>query len=394
MNDIIFVSLELWDDVWRRNQFLCAEFAKRHKDRKILFVGPALDFSYMVRTGQCGELQRPAPRTVPEFPNIAITRPLKLAPTSLVAGQYLNEWVARLHIRRSISRLNIRNPIIWINSHSAAHLVGRIEAASVIYDITDDWTSFADQSERARDLIIAQDEELCRNADAVIVCSEKLYELKKDIATDLHIVPNGVDAEHYRQVLDGDSPLPLAASKWRKPVLGYTGTIHPERVDLELVEKLARHFVDGTVVLLGPVLLRDTSKQRLGRCGNVILPGPVAYREIPRYMRAFDVSITPHLVTPFTESLNPIKLWEYLAAGKPIVSTPVAGFRDYPNVINCASSHQEFIDGVVAALAEKTERSETRRNEVRAHSWKSRGEKVEEIMRDCVTRMQFNPVFT
>ena len=125
---------------------------------------------------------------------------------------------------------------------------------AVIYDITDDWTTFT-QSQSLTRRIIAQDAELCRRADAVIVCSEKLFELKRDMAQRLYLIPNGVNADHYRPVLDENGPLPAETRGWKKPVLGYTGSIHPDRVDVSLIADIARAMPQATLALVGPNML-------------------------------------------------------------------------------------------------------------------------------------------
>ena len=112
-------------------------------------------------------------------------------------------------------RLGLRNPVLWLNPHDAVHLAGRLDERAVIYDITDDWSELT-QSAALRQLTIAQDAELCRRADAVIVCSEKLLEKKRPLARNLHLVPNGVDAAHYARVLDATGPLPPEAAAWRQ----------------------------------------------------------------------------------------------------------------------------------------------------------------------------------
>ncbi|MDB5334092.1 MAG: hypothetical protein JWP03_5243 [Phycisphaerales bacterium] len=173
------------------------------------------------------------------------------------------------------------------------------------------------------------------------------------------------------------------AKAWAGPVLGYTGTIHPDRVDVELVEAVARKMRAGSVVLVGPNMLPGDQSERLRKCGNVFLPGPVPYAEIPNIMRAFDVCITPHRVTAFTESLNPIKLWEYLAAGKPIVSTDVAGFRDYPQFVRIASGADEFLAAAEAGMREGPHLRPARRAEARRHSWAGRVDQISAVLETC-----------
>ncbi len=369
--------MENWDDVWRRNQFVCAGLARRFPNRKILFVGLPVNVTNDIRRGRLPSLSADA--AVPGLPNITLTRPLKLLPDTLGWGRRLNEALFRRHVRAAARRLGMQSPILWLNPHSAVHMAGQMGESQVIYDITDDWTTLT-QSPALTKLTIAQDAALCRRADAVLVCSERLYEMKQGLTERLYLIPNGVDADHYKSVLDGAGPLPSPAEDWAKPVLGYTGTIHPDRVDVPLIEALAKRFSSGTIALVGPNMLTGEDKQRLAACGNVVLTGPVPYAEVPEIMRAFDVCITPHRVTPFTESLNPIKLWEYLAAGKPIVATPVAGFRDYPQFVRLASDADGFADAVEAVLMEDPSMGEARRSEARHHSWNSRLDKIVEVM--------------
>jgi len=382
--DLIFVSLEDWDEVWRRNQFLCAGLARRFPDRKILFVGLPRDVSHSLRHGRLGALRAMPLEAAPEYPNITLLHPLKVFPNTLPWGRRANEVLMRRQIRRAASALGIARPLLWLNPHSAVHMAGRMGERAVVYDITDDWISLT-QRDWLRRLTAAQDAALCRRADAVIVCSQKLYDMKRGLTSNLHLIPNGVDAAHYRRVQDTALPLPPPAAHWPRPVLGYTGTVHPDRVDVGLIEVLARRFAQGTVALVGPNHLPAADEARLKALRNVQRTGPVPYAQVPDYMSAFDVCITPHRMTPFTESLNPIKLWEYLAGGKPIVSTDVAGFRDYPQFVRIAGTPEAFLEACEAALAEGQTGQAARQAEARLHSWESRIDAVEAVMQECLS---------
>lgn len=376
MQDLIFVSLENWDEVWRRNQFLCAGLARRFPDSKILFVGLTRDVTNDLRHGRLPAL-RLGDASVPGLPNITITRPLKLLPNTLGWGRRINEALFRAHVNRAALRLGIKCPLLWLNPQTAVHMVGKMGEQSVVYDITDDWTALT-QTQALKRLTVAQDQELCGLAETIFVCSEHLFAIKRDLARNLHMVSNGVEAEHYERVLDGEGPLPAPANGWAKPVLGYTGTLHPDRVDVELIESLAHRFPQGTIALIGPNMLVGKDLARLEACPNIVLTGPMPYETLPEIMRAFDVCITPHKVSAFTESLNPIKLWEYLAAGKPIVSTDVAGFRDYPQFVSLAPDADSFALAVDAALLEEPSVAQERRAEARKHSWEAR---LDDILR-------------
>jgi teichuronic acid biosynthesis glycosyltransferase TuaH len=376
--DLIFVSMENWDDIWRRNQFVCAELARRHPLSKILFVGLARDISNRLRHGNFAELKQSTTYGIPAIPNITITHPLKFFPNSIPFTRRLNERMFRRHVRRAARSLGITRPVLWLNPHSANHMAGRMDESAVIYDITDDWTSLT-QSPKLKRLVEFQDADLCRRADQVIVCSQRLHNLKSGLCSNLHLIPNGVDAEHYRSAYESTAAPPAPADRWPKPVFGYTGTIHPDRVDVNLIESFARNLTTGSIALIGPNHLREADMARLN-LPNVFFTDAVPYQQIPHYMRAFDVCIAPHLVTPFTESLNPIKLWEYLAVGKPIVSTPIAGFRDYPQLVYLASTPAEFSAMMQQSLFEDPGKPPARRREALRHSWSTRVDEIESVM--------------
>ena len=381
MRDLIFVSLENWDDIWRRNQFLCTELTRRHPGVRILFVGLASNFLKELFRRGLRVFSTPAVSAAPGHPSILLTYCWQLFPNRFRLGRWCNEALARRRVRRIAGQLDLRRPVLWLNPHDAAHMAGRLGEAAVVYDVTDDWSKVSQPAERMR-RTIREDARLCRVADAVIVCSESLREDKERLSRNVHLVPNGVDAAHYAVPRAN----PPGTTLWGGNVYGYTGTLHGDRIDVALVRRLAGIIGHtGSIVLIGPDHLSAAEKERL-RLPNVFLVGAVPYARLPEYMHRFDVCIVPHKVTPFTESLNPIKLWEYLALGKPIVATRVAGFRDYPQFVHLVDGAEEFAGQALLAMNEPTRVAAERRAEAAQHSWEARYDAVETILADCLSR--------
>ena len=384
MRDLIFISMEDWDEQWRRNQFVSAELARRHPNAKILFLGVPRNLWRHAARGDLATLFRSPVRSVNEFPNITVSRALRVGLQRFQWGIRLNEFITRRHVRGLAARLGMDRPILWLNPHWATHMICRMGESGTVYDITDDWIS-RDQPKWLAEQTRRQDEEMCRRAGAVIVCSQRLLDMKQSLAGGkLHLIPNGVDAEHYRVVLGGEGPIPPEAAAWPKPVFGYTGTVHPDRLDLDLIEGVARLLTAGSLVFIGPNHLSPSQTRRLIETGRVIFHGPVPYAEIPQYMRAFDACMTPHRLSQFVESLQPIKLWEYLAAGKPIVATGVAGFRDYPRLVRLAHGSEEFCRQLEATIDEGPLLSSARQAIARQHSWRTRVDAIEQVLEDLV----------
>jgi glycosyltransferase involved in cell wall biosynthesis len=251
---------------------------------------------------------------------------------------------------------------------------------ALIYDIGDDWNAFK-QSARLMRIVAQDDDVLTRRADAVMVVSAHLYELKQSAARQIYLIPNGVDARRYFPVSLRQLPPHPMTRDWPHPVLGHTGTLQPQRSDVDLIITVARAFPQGTVALVGPDSLDEDSRRRLTGEPNIRLTGPVDHAQVPFVMSAFDVCLVPHRVTAFSDSQCPLKLFEYLAAGLPIVATSVAGFRDYPDLVHLGDGEQAFIAAIGAALSESPELSRRRREAAMAHTWESRLDLFVEVLR-------------
>lgn len=370
--DIVFVSLEAWDDIWRRNQFFCRELARR--GWRILFVEPAADWSAGLRRRDWTQFARRVDWSPNGLPSLRVTRPVKVMPKSSPRGQRVNHTILRRHIASRTRALRMSRPVLWVNDHSAWRLAESLDASRVLYDVTDDWTQMNDLPEY-RELVAEQDRRLCELADHVVVCSPHLLELKRPLARHVSLVPNAVDAAAYGKVSDISTRHPRT-THWRGPVLGYTGTLHADRLDLDLLRRVAARW-PGTIALVGPSHL---AADQLSDLPNIELVGPVPHEQLPKFMAAMDVLIVPHVVSPFTESLNPLKLWEYLASGKPIVSTPAAGFREHAGHVRLAATAEDFTAQCEAALRDDPVSAAARRREAQPHAWASRVDMVERLM--------------
>lgn len=382
MTRVVFVSLEPWDDIWRRNQFLCDGLLRRSVSTQILFVQPPYDNSYAMRTRNFAQIRLSASLVSGGYEGrLQLYTPTKWFPNSLPLGRKHNESYLTKQVRRVLASLGWSATHLWINAHEAASLLDAGIAVQSIYDITDDWTKFSGNQSHLN-VVKQQDFKLCVEATQVIVCSDQLFEDKGDLvkANRLHLIPNGVHIEHYQAVMDHGMPVHLVTKNWKKPVFGYTGTIHGDRVDVELISRIAEANPQATIAMVGPNLLDADDRLTLSRYSNIVFTGPKPYAELPNIMRAFDVCIVPHVVTSFTESLNPIKLWEYLAAGKPIVSMNVAGFKDFPELVHVSDSHERFLKNLDSALPELPPLTSARQATALQHSWDKRIDQVIQIL--------------
>jgi glycosyltransferase involved in cell wall biosynthesis len=251
-----------------------------------------------------------------------------------------DERLARA-VMHSAASLDMRAPLLWINDPGAVALAQR-SGWPTLYDITDDWLS-ADRSEADVERAATNEARLLQIAREVVVCSPEL-ERRKGASRPVVLIPNAVDVDAYRRPTRRPTDLPEG------PVALYLGTVHPDRLDVELCDATARALgFDGTLTLVGPNLLSPDQARRLEHTGARLL-GARARDEVVGYLQHADVLVVPHVVTAFTDSLDPIKLYEYQAVGRPVVSTSVAGFRDADDPRITVADDAAFVAAVVAAL--------------------------------------------
>lgn len=319
MRDLVVLSLEAWDEVWRRNQHLVAGLLRAGAVEQVLFVEPAVDTVHTLRRqGRLvrGRGLRQAVLDGVPAGTLWLWEPTKVLPRRLDRG-YDRRWAAA--VVRAAARAGLVDPMLWVNDAMGAELLD-LTGLPTLYDVTDDWLA-ADRPPAEHARLADQERRLLDQADEVVVCSPGLAS-SKGAARPVHLVPNGVDRTAYQRDLPRPADLPGGQ------VLLYAGTVHPDRVDVDLLVDTAR-AVDGRarVVLLGPQLLARPDTDRLAAAGVVLL-GPRPAREVPTYLVHADVLLVPHVVDAFTASLDPIKRYEYAAAGRPIVATAVSGFLD------------------------------------------------------------------
>ena len=312
---IVVCSLEAWDEVWRRNQFLVDGLLRADAGLDVLFVEPAVDLPYELAHGR--RPSRTGLRHLADEPRVSLFRPRKLVPRR-VAGDSVDARRGQA-VASAVARLGLASPLLWINDASYAALAEQV-AWPVAYDITDDWL-LAGKPGSANIRLRRDDARLLRRAEEVVVVSESLAASRRTLRAGLNVIPNAVDVGHFRR--PRPRPVDLPAGK----VALYVGTQHDERVDVELCMAIARAISPAKLVFVGPNCMSEGSTDRLLEEGCVLL-GPRPYDDVPAYYQHADLVLVPHLVSPFTESLDPIKGYECLAVGRPTLSTPVAGMRD------------------------------------------------------------------
>lgn len=378
MPDMVVIARDVWGTMKRRRHFLSLEWAR---DRRILFVEPPVSLPRLI-SGRPDSLSRFDTVLKPPVEvekNIFSFTPLRPLPESVPYAPLANAAAFNRQVASAMKKAGFVRPVLWITPEYGASLLSSVSHSVSIYDITDDWTT-AGITPSHRDRIVRDDALMLRRADIVFAVSESLRDSKRHLRQDVRLMPNGARIDLYE---DPPPPPPPPLNSIKRPIVGYAGTVHPDRVDVSLIKKIAR-LASGefSLVFIGPCLLPRADISTLESFNNIHFIPAQSMEILPAFISNFDVCSIPHLLTPFTHSLDPIKIYEYLAAGRPIVSTPVKGIMGLRDFIDIAEVAEDFYSIIKKALAgEGKSDAASRRAEAQKHTWSQRAESIDAIIR-------------
>lgn len=241
-------------------------------------------------------------------------------------------------------RLGVKPDLTWFVAPHLASIAGELGEKLTVYYVTDDHASLPNVDVEA---VRAMDDELTRRADVVFVASETLLERKRALNPEVHVAPHGVDAAHFARALDPALAIPEDAASLRRPIVGFFGLI--ERwIDLDLVAWLAEQRPDWTFLMIGRVAVPDAE---VPRRPNVVYLGRRPYEALPAYGKAFSAALIPYRLTQQVLHANPLKLREYLAMGKPIVTVSTPEIDKFARWVRIGRTREEMLVHLDAAVA-------------------------------------------
>ena len=272
---------------------------------------------------------------------------------------------------------------LWFYTPMAMPLATGLPAGGVVYDCMDELAAFR----HAPRQLLQRENALFRQADLVFAGGQSLYESKRDRHAAVHCLPSSVDAAHFAPVAGAAARAP-ATGRADAPRIGYYGVID-ERMDLELIDALARARPDWDIVMVGPVVKIDPAS--LPRSANLHWLGQRDYAELPALVAGWDVCMMPFALNEATRFISPTKTLEYLAADKPVVSTPIRDVVEpYAGVVAIAATPAEFVAACERALArtpgERRADADARTSVVAGTSWDKTAARMAELIDEVRAR--------
>jgi len=377
--EIVCLSSQDWSDLWTRKQRFMRQLARQ--GNRVLYVETQASLvSLPLLRSDPARAWRWLRGPRPVEPNLHVaTLPLVLPffQMSLTINGLNSTFMAPL-LRRWLRALGYRQPILWTYSPSSESLVGRLGERFAIYDCVDEP---AESRGLVRRRVVRElERRLLDKVALVIVTHENLYLSRVAPGRQVHLIPNGVEVEHFRGASLADTPLAPEMQTIPRPVIGFLGSLQ-YWIDFDLLRFLALARPNWSFVLIGP-------RGRLAKVGkienlpNVHLLGRRPYEQLPCYLKGFDVCLNPYLRGELSRNCSPLKLYEYLASGKPVVSVDMPEASKFADVIGIGRNDEEILLRIEEALGPGNDEApaNARRQAVASHSWQSRFRDLEAIL--------------
>ncbi len=361
--DIVCSANLYWDETrWQRPNHIMSRLSRYCR---ILYVRP-LDFRFYLRDRKRWGKNK---RDFKVNQNLTIFFPIVFPfAERLKIISFLNKILMIIRIRIKIWSLGFKNIILWFYTPKSIYLMGKLNEKFIVYDIMDEHSKFNGAPKGIDEV----EKKLIKKCNVIFTGTKRLLEDKRVFNSNSHFFSCGVDYAHFAKAQNNQDSrfkiqdssnkmedLQLATcslqpsfkelfpelithhSSLSTPIVGYVGAVD-DRLDYDLIKMMAELHPEWSIVLIGPFV--GVKKDDLPDMKNIFYLGGREYKQLPEYIKKFDVCIMPFKKNPLTEKINPTKALEYMAAGKPIVSTPIPDMVEfYSHIIKIGQNADLFI---------------------------------------------------
>ncbi len=364
-----------WDtELWTNQHHLMSRLAR---ENRVLFI-ESLGLRRPQLAGR--DLKRIAKRLRDglrgprQTDGLHVLSPLVLPFHSNSLARRLNRWLLPLLVRRATRKLAMETPILWAYVPQAEALVEVLQPQLVIYHCVDD---IAAQPGIDAAGFTASETRFAKRADLVLASAPSLAMRMSRLSNNMLYAPNVADVDLFATALEA-GPLDPAMAKLAHPLIVFTGAVVATKLDVDLLVALARARPGWSFALVGPVGMGDprTDVSALANESNLHMLGRRTYEQLPNVLRAADAGLIPYARNELTNSIFPMKVYEYLAAGLPVIATPLPSLEGIEDVAIAADA-----EGIVELLEEELasdnwQRRLERSQHATAHSWAARLEEI------------------
>ncbi|MBF0287878.1 MAG: glycosyltransferase [SAR324 cluster bacterium] len=349
--DIVLISTADWDyPFWTNKQHISSRLAEH--GHRILYV-ESLGLRQL--TASYRDLERVFQRTKRSLllvrnlkPNIWVWSPMVLPFHRFSVVRQLNWMILSAFIRFFCRKLQFKSPILWTYNPTVSALTERINFSKQIYHCVDE---LREAPGMPVELLESHEKNFCEKSDLIFTTSQNLYLRRKQWNPNTYYLPNPCDFDHFNQTTREIAIAP-ALENIPMPRLGFVGALSHYKVSTDLLKKIAERHPEWQLVLLGQIGEGEpgASFDEIISLENVHFLGPQPYKELPHYLKGCQVAMLPCPINGYTQSMFPLKFFEYMAAGLPVVTTALSALEDYKHICYWCSTDDEFIQSIALAL--------------------------------------------
>jgi glycosyltransferase involved in cell wall biosynthesis len=297
--------------------------------------------------------------------------PVLIPLRKFVVVRKVNRLLLQLAIAFWTRALGMSREILWTYNPMTTDLLEAGQFALLVYHCVDNIKA---QPGMPSDDIERAECQLLRCADVCFVTAEALLASRHSLNANTHYFPNVADFRHFAAANDPGTDIAADIARLPAPRIGFIGAISGYKQDFALLRAVAQAHREWSIVLIGKIGEGDpwTDAKALSELPNVYLLGPRSYESLPNYLKAFDVAILPSLINDYTRGMFPMKFFEYLAAGRPVVSTDLPALQAYSRIAYLAKDHNDFIAGIESYLTDGRDGLEQRIAVAREQTYEKR----------------------
>lgn len=373
----------VFSDDWGEHPSSCQHiFRHIAKDHRVLWVNtigmrnPTLSWTDLHKIALKGckmlRFRRERGRKLEREGHLNVCQPVMLPFARLSFVRAFNAWSVTRRVRAAMRAMNLRDPTVVTTVPNAADYPRLLEGRRVIYYCVDDFSLWPGLDSQ---LVRRMEQRLVAQSAAVVAVSNALGEKFKSSGKPVHVLTHGVDLEHFGKPATVEHPVLEGIPR---PRIGFFGLIDG-RFDAALISEVARQIPEISFVFAGPT---DASVDELPAHDNVHFVGAIAYTELPAFIRGMRALILPYKPDGLAKMLSPLKLKEYLATGKPVISTPIGATEEWGDMVNVAKIAEEWVV-LIHRLANSTPGESGRATDARllSQSWARKASELLEVCR-------------
>jgi glycosyltransferase involved in cell wall biosynthesis len=349
---------------------------------------PGVNAQDMRRIGRRIARATAGPRRVED--GVHVWSPLLLPYQHRGSVRRLNRTALTFALARIVKAIGFERPLLWTYNPLTTRLLDLSRFDDVVYHCVDD---IGAQPGMPTTLMRQAERELAVKARVVFATAPRLAEVQSRVNPNTHFLPNVADFDHFASALREDTVVPADLARIPGKRLGFIGALSGYKVDFGLLRAIAERRPDWSIVLIGKIGEGEpgTDASLLQGLDNLHVLGPRPYASLPSYLRGMDVALLPSRSNDYTASMFPMKFFEYLAAGRPVVSTDLPAIRPFRDVVTIAGSVDGFVAAIEAVLGGQAPSLEARLDAAREHTWDARTDRMLALLRDSDAGRDSNP---